>query len=245
VTTSTPPVVTSTAQAAPPKVAVNGAEAEVDHDRYVGKFAVGYFGVSQLPIANSQPAGGALNVPSRGNVNAPVIGVRYWLTRMIGLDAGVGFGLTGGSNEVVNGGTSVSNDHQSGFGAAFHAGVPLALSHGKHFSFLVIPEGTIGFTNGTFKQPAPPGGVAPPQQDLSGFRLDLGGRIGGEFHFGFMGLPQLSLEATVGLFFQRESFKIKQDTNSASDGTTTLGTSVQSDPWAIFVNNISAFYYFE
>jgi hypothetical protein len=244
VTTSTPPVVTSTAQ--PPKaVAAATAEPETDHDRFVGKFAVGYFGVSQLPIANFQPTGGTLGVPTASNVNAPVVGVRYWLNRTIGIDGGVGFGVASGSNEVVNGGTSVSNDHPSAFGAALHAGVPIALSHAKHFSFLIVPEGTVGFTSGTYKPPVAPGGVAPPQQDLSGFRLDLGGRVGGEFHFGFIGIPQLSLEASVGLYFHRESIKIKQDTNSASDGSTTLGTSVQSDPWAIFVNNISAFYYFE
>jgi hypothetical protein len=237
--------VTSTAQATPPKALAAPAEAETDHDRFVGKFAVGYFGVSQLPIAREQPAGGALGVPTANNVNAPVIGIRYWLNRMIGIDGGIGFGITSGSNEIVNGGTSVSNDHPSAFGGALHGGVPIALSHAKHFSFLVVPEATIGFTSGTYKFAVPPGGVALPQQDLSGFRFDLGGRVGGEFHFGFMGLPQLSLEASIGLYFHRDSIKIKQDTNSASDGNTALGTSVQSDPWAIFVNNISAFYYFE
>jgi hypothetical protein len=242
VTTSTPPVVTSTAQATPPKVEVKPAETDTDHERYIGKFAVGYFGISQLPIALGAPGGAGVQPDT---VAAPVVGVRYWINRMIGIDGGIGLGLSGGSVEVVNGGTSTTTDKKSKFGTALHVGVPLALAHGKHYSFLVIPEGNIGFTSGTIKGAAPPGGVAPPDQDLSGFLLDLGGRVGAEIHFGFIGVPQLSLEGSVGVSFRRSSFKWKQDNNSASDGTTTLGTTVQSDPWAIFVNNISAFYYFE
>jgi hypothetical protein len=164
---------------------------------------------------------------------------------MIGIDGGIGLGWSTGSVENVTGGTSTTNDKKSKFGTALHVGVPLALAHGKHYSFLVVPEAAIGFTSGTIKGVPPPGGVAPPDQDLSGFLLDIGGRVGAEIHFGFIGVPQLSLEGSVGLSFRRSSFKWKQDNNSASDGTTTLGTSVQSDPWAIFVNNISAFYYFE
>ena len=53
-----------------------------------------------------------------------------------------------------------------------------------------------------------------------------------------------ALEGSVGVYLRREAIKWKRDTVSASDGTTTFGTNVQSDPWALFVNNISAFYYF-
>jgi hypothetical protein len=74
--------------------------------------------------------------------------------------------------------------------------------------------------------------------------MPIASAIGAEIHFGFIGIPELSLEGTVGVFVRRETFKVKQDNNSASDGTTSFGTSVQSDPWAIFANNISAFYYF-
>src|SRR4051794_31769932 len=42
-----------------------------DHERFVGHFAVGYFGISALPIA--QAAG---NNVTAGAVQAPVIGVR-------------------------------------------------------------------------------------------------------------------------------------------------------------------------
>jgi hypothetical protein len=238
-TTPPPPpaatATTTTATTTAPKV--EHEDGDPDHEGVVGHFGVGYLGVSQLPIASGLP-GGAAGTVVRDNVNAPVIGVRYWLNRGLGLDLGVGFGITGGSTQVVSGGVDRSVDSPSRLGFAFHGGVPLAFAHGKHYSFTVIPEATVGFTNGTIKV------NGAPDVDLSGFRLDLGGRVGAEIYFGFIGIPQLSLQGSVGLFFRREAWKAKQGDTSASVGETTFATSVQSDPWALFVNNISAFYYF-
>ncbi len=243
VSTSTPPVVTSTGNGT---VAAGGGQTikvddnSPDHDRFIGRFAVGYFGVSQLPIAAGGP--GQNGGVTQANVNAPIVGVRYWLNRQIGIDGGLGFGLSSGSAEAVNGGTTTTTDHPSAFGLALHGGVPIALAHGKHYTFLAIPEMNIGFTSGTIKQ------TNAPDISLSGFRFDLGGRIGAEIHFGFIGLPELSLEGSVGLAFHRIAYKSSTTANgttvSGSDGTTSFGTNVQSDPWALFVNNISAFYYF-
>jgi hypothetical protein len=177
-------------------------------------------------------------------ITAPTIGVRYWLNRMIGFDAGLGFGMTGGSSETVVGGTTTTVDSPSALGFAIHGGVPLAFAHGKHYSFLVVPEMNLGLTSGTIK-----GTGGAPDIDLSGFRFDLGGRVGSEIHFGFIGVPELSLQASVGLFFDREAFKAKTTnaaggTISSSFGRSTFGTTVQADPWALFTHSISAFYYF-
>lgn len=205
----------------------------------INHFAVGYLGVSQLPIAAGAATGtGANATVARDNVNAPVIGVRYWLNRGVGLDLGVGLGITTGSSQTVGPGTDRSTDSPSRFALAFHGGVPLAFAHGRHYSFTVIPETNIGFTSGTLKVP---NGT---DIDLSGFRFDLGARVGAEIYFGFIGIPQLSLQGSVGLFLRREAFKAKQGDKSSSVGETSFATSVQSDPWALFVNNVSAFYYF-
>jgi hypothetical protein len=48
----------------------------------------------------------------------------------------------------------------------------------------------------------------------------------------------------VGLTYRRSVFKLSSGGSSASDGTSTFGTDVQSNPWAIFTNNVSATYYF-
>lgn len=211
-----------------------------DHDKVIGHFGVGYLGVSDLPIS----AGGA-GVPNRASVSAPVIGVRYWLAEKIGLDLGLGFGVVSGSTEVAPAGASaVSTDLGSRFGLAFHGGVPLVFAHQKHFKFLLIPELNVGFTNQSNETGTGPATV---KTTLSGFRLDLGARIGGEIHFGFIGVPQLSLQATVGAFVKREAWKttseVAGNSSSASQGATAFGTSVQADPWALFTNNISAIYY--
>ena len=38
--------------------------------------------------------------------------------------------------------------------------------------------------------------------DFSGIRFDVGARTGFELFFGFIGIPELSLSATVGLQFE-------------------------------------------
>jgi len=237
-----PPKVTAQVQtpAASAKPAAPAAEDAVsDHEKVVGHVGVGYLGLTTLPLA---PGNG---IPA--TVSAPVIGVRYWLAEKIGLDLGVGFGLTSASTEVVAGGNSKTRDAPSVFGAALHGGVPLVFAHEKHYKFLLIPEMNVGFAKATFTPNVPPGAPAQPDESHSGFHLDVGARVGAEIHFGFIGVPALSLQATVGAYIRRDQIKVSSEPNggtqSSSTGVTSFGTSVQSDPWALFANNISAIYY--
>jgi hypothetical protein len=198
--------------------------------------------LTNIPIAS----GPATGVPPRVDVKAPVVGVRYWLGEKIGLDIGLGFGIASSSQEQVAGNNTNSQDRPGTFAMAFHGGVPLVLAHHKHYKFLLVPELNIGFATST-ETPPPNAPVGTGDITRTGFHLDLGARIGSEIHFGFIGIPQLSLQATVGVLATRNAWKVKQDvgnlTNSASVGETSFGTTVQGDPWAIFVNNISAIYY--
>jgi hypothetical protein len=228
-----------------PAAPVAPAPEPSDHERVVGRFGVTYFDIANLPIANQFGGGGA---PAPGQltsstVQAPIVGARYWITRRFGIDAGIGLGFAGGSTETVAGATDTTVNKTGTNGFAFHAAVPIALAEGKHYAFLVIPGTTIGFTTATFK-PVAAGGVTPPDQDLSGFLFDIGARAGAEVYFGFIGIPQLALQATVGLSFRRSTFKWSSGGNSASDGTNTFGTNVQADPWSIFKDAVSATYYF-
>jgi hypothetical protein len=232
---------TATTPAAPaaPAAAAKAEEGAADHDRFVGRFGVGYFGLRQLPLAGGAPGG-----LTKGTVDTPVIGGRYWLQRNLGIDAGLGFALVSGSTEVVNANNSQSVDKPSQLGFAFHLGVPIAFAHGKHYTFELIPETDIGFTSGTIKAaPGSPAGT--PDTNLSGFLFDIGARVGAEIHFGFIGVPELALEGGIGLYFRRLSYKVKQDPNSQSDGTTTFGTAVPlTNPWGLFLNQVNAIYYF-
>lgn len=203
-----------------------------DHDRFKGHFAVGYMGLSSLPIGN---ATGTPDTP----LVAPVIGGRYWFPdRIFGVDAGLGFYTTSGSSQSTSGGVTVSTDHESKTGFALHGGVPFALATGRHYVFEVVPELNVGFTTGTIKNPGMP------DTSVGGFRFDLGARAGCEIHFGFMNVPELALQASVGLFLTRTSTSASTGPSSGGDGTWLMTTSLVDDPWQIFVANIQALYYF-
>jgi hypothetical protein len=218
-----------------------------DHERFIGHFAVGYFGISQIPIgtATAAPPGGGITNPGAGTVTSPIIGIRYWLKRGMGIDAGIGIGYSGGGTTVVNGNTTTTVSNPSAFGFALHAGVPLALAEGHHYVFEFVPETTFGFATGGVKgQAGGPGGAPGPDTSLNGIRFDLGARIGAELHFGFIGVPELALQASVGLYLQYGQSSVSQGPNSVSTNNTTFATTVMGDPWAIFADTISAMYYF-
>ncbi len=201
--------------AAPQAAAVAGSS---DHDAVVGRLAVGYLGRNSMAIQG-------------GNVPVPVIGVRYWLSDMLGIDAGVGFGFGSGSTETAG----VSVDGPSVHAFMIHGGVPLSLASAGHFSFQIVPELNLGFA-GT-SQSTPAGDVT-----NSGFHLDVGARAGAEIHFGFIDVPQLSLQGGVGLRMNIDS----TSSDPANNGTSnfSIGTNVGDNPWNIFTSNVAALYYF-
>jgi hypothetical protein len=203
-----------------------------DHDLFVKRIAVGYFGVSSLPIAASGMAG---SLPLRGTVNAPVVGVRYWFHPRVGVDAGLGFGFSNSDGQVN--GASINGDTPTSFGFAVHGGLPLVIASASHYVFEIVPEATIGSTTGTIST------QGASDQSVGGIRVDIGARAGAEIHFGFLGVPQLALQASIGFYFRHQTYTWSQDINSSSLESNTFTTSVQTEPWAIFVDNISALYY--
>jgi hypothetical protein len=239
-----------------------------DHDMWVGHLGVGWYGVGDLPVPSGTTA--LVNpadpnspfVLTPGDMGrtrpAPAIGVRYWLNPQIGIDAALGFSMSSGTHhqDVLVGAptptstASVDNDLESYTAFLLHGGVPIALGNGQHFSFQITPELNVGFASGKWK-PAktavPPGGTAPPlppDVDESGFLLQLGARAGAEIYFGFIGLPQLALDASVGAYFQTESAKVSSGSQSDKISATTIATSNIHDPWDIFKSTIAARYYF-
>jgi len=219
-----------------------------DHERVVGKFGVGYFGVTAQPIGT-----GAANNVGRGTVQVPVIGVRYWLKERIGVDLGLGFNFFSSSRATETAGTETTTDGPAVLAFALHAGVPLVFGYGKHYKFLAIPEVNFGYATQS-EESQNVAAPATPAGDIhrTGLRFDVGARIGTEIQFGFIGIPELALQASVGLNFRRRVWHASQDArapttpvdSSSSDGATDFGTTVQADPWAIFTNNIAAIYYF-
>jgi len=228
----------------PKKVAVEPKAAEeeeggTDHEKFVGHLAIGYMGISQIPIAQAGAVAGGI---SAGNVTTPFIGARYWISPLLGLDVGLGLGISSSSTTSSAAGVSTTTDQPSLAGFGLKAGLPLALAYSKHFTFEAIPEIAFGYAGSTVKSAV----VGGPDTNLSGLRFDIGARAGAEVHFGFIGVPQLALQATIGLAFRYQSIKVSLSDNtvSASQSGISFGTTVQDAPWAIFTNNISALYYF-
>lgn len=202
-----------------------------DHQRVVGNVGVGFVGVFQVPIGPDAAGNTA--------VDAPTIGVRYWLDETIGLDIGIGLGYQGGN--MNTGSTSLPQD--DAFALTIHGGLPLALFHDGHFTFEIIPELNFGFATGTAY-----GAVSTEDRSRNGILFTLGARAGAELQFGFMGIPNLSLMATVGLQFQYLSAGLGENQSGTVQGTTNnsfgFGTSLQGEPWDIFLGSLTAFYYF-
>jgi hypothetical protein len=155
---------------------------------------------------------------------------------MIGIDGGLGFFTASGSIENQPAGTTF--DTPSGTTFLFHGGVPIALASSGHFSFEVTPELDIGFGTGTIPAAAPA-----PNTDLSGFLLQVGARAGAEIQFGFIGVPQLALDASVGLALASTSNKASRSSTSVKVTNMMITTTQLSQPWDIFRSNLVVRYY--
>lgn len=193
------------------------SEIKGDHALLTGRYGVGAFGAQRIPDGAE-------------GVVAPAIGVRRWLdgrgpfsflperwVKDVGVDVAVGLGFE------LNGGAM--GDVQT-FALALHGGLPLALGGGKHLTFLVVPEVELGFSAGS-------GGFA-----MLG---KIQARAGAELSFGFMNVPELALQGSVGAGVR---FQHVDRQGGAAATSFRLGTTVEGNPWDIFTNSVTAIYYF-
>jgi hypothetical protein len=240
------PAAPGAAQPAAPAAATPTAPAEptgTDHDLFIHHFALAWYGVSDIPLGSGKPDGNNAT-PSIAeasfdkSVSAPALGLRYWFNQRFGIDAGVGLYFTGGSTSAAN----TSFAHQGKFAMLIHGGVPIAISNFQHLSFELIPEINLGFASSGVKSTSTAN--PPPDAALSGFRFDLGARAGAELFFGFIGVPQLSLEGSVGAFLTYQARGVSVGNQSASSSDLTITTSSFNSPWDFFRSTVAARYYF-
>jgi hypothetical protein len=208
-------------------VAVTGT----DHASVIGHLGVGVFGPVDLPYATS-------TMPdARGTLSAPIIGARYWLDERMAIEAGLGIGFRSGGVTQKSGNTSLETNDPSLFGLALHGALPLVFATSQHFAFEVIPELNVGFVSGSQD-------LGMDKVDLSGVMLQLGARVGAEIQFGFIDIPQLALQGTVGVHMRYEGRSASVGNTETSISSFSFGTTVQNAPWDIFRASIAAIYYF-
>lgn len=213
-----------------------------DHDFVVGKIGIGWFGVTNIPIATGSPAGTDADpavVPGEPTfVQAPAIGIRYWFSSLVGLDVGAGVMVSTGNVQT----TTSSADKATITSFLLHAGVPISLAAGDHISLQVGPEVNFGWAGTKVKPGAQPN--PPPEASLTGFRIDVGARVGGEVQWGFIGIPELALEGSVGLFVTHQATQASVGDARAQQDNLLFTTGEYNSPWDIFTQHVRARYYF-
>jgi hypothetical protein len=113
-----------------------------------------------------------------------VLGVRYWFHRNLAFNAGLALAAGGGRDAGQSLGTY--------FGIGPVVGLSLLLANWQHLSVAASPE--LAFV--WFR----PGGDEPNTK-----LIQLRGALEGELHFGFVGVPALSVGLLAGLGLQYES----------------------------------------
>lgn len=214
---------TSTSTSNGDAVAASTVTGPTDHAAVVGKWGIGYLGFRTMAL------GGV------GAVDAPVIGVRYWMAPDMGLDVGLGISLATGSTSIDPGG--MDTDNPEPFVAILHGGLPLALAHSRHFTFEITPELNFGYAANTIE-------VGMEDQKQRGLHVDLGARAGAEIQFGFLDMPELALQAGVGVGLAIDNTSTEQGDAKTSTSRTSFTTSSGENPWQIFSTNLAAIYYF-
>lgn len=211
---------------------------ETDHSQV--SFGIGFFGVESFSL-----------VPELASENfdisltMPMIGARYWLTPMIGLDVAVGVGVVTRKDvntcitiETGSDGTLGTVEDRAcesstrvggingGFGIGLHVGLPIALKTFDHFNILVTPE--VGFRYGqatAFMSPT----SSNLDVDFSSIALDVGVQLGGELQFGFWGVPNLAIQVNLGLAL-RYSTRTAKDTGANQLGVEQSGIELRTLP---------------
>lgn len=192
---TTPPVTPPAVQTAATAAAATAGG--TDHDRHVNQLGLRYFGAVAAPAAMGT-----------ATTNIHNIGIRYWMSRMIGIEAGVGLALSAGGGAAA-------------FGFALTGGVPINIAATQHLAVHLIPHVTVGI----------------PTVDPFYFTALLGADAAAELSFGFIGVPQMSLQARMGLNIGLGV--------GGGNAQFALGTTAGSgsNVWDVIAGSISATYY--
>ena len=243
-----------------------------DHSQVVGHMGLRYFGTTtmsvlggagsglptydgtqgNLTIGNPQPVAGGMSAPS-GSATLHTVGARYWVSNNLALEGGLSIGFASGSTSQTRpatmGTNTVTTDVPNFFGIGLQFGVPIMLAESKHLSINLTP--LVGFH---FATSAITTGTDDTAADQSGrsIQLTMGANAAAELQFGFIGVPQLALQAQFGLQLRYTSATLEsvprrsQLSTSSTVNNFGLGTTVGPNYSLgdILSGAISVIYYF-
>jgi hypothetical protein len=169
-----------TAAGAGPIPTGDEAPAASDHDAVVGRVGVTArrLDPGPLPLALRPGQGCATDMSTPCTVNLGALGARYWMSRNLALNGYLVLGTGGGS---LGG-----QDLDTYLGVGPIVGMTLLLANWKHLAIGASPELAVVWFR-------PAGGDAG-----STTLFQMRAAIEGELHFGFIGIPALSLGLQAG-----------------------------------------------
>jgi hypothetical protein len=151
-----------------------------DHDAVVGHVGIAArrLDPGPLPLALRPGQGCPTDMSIPCTVTLGAVGARYWMTRNLALNGYLALGTGGGS---LGG-----QDLDTYIGVGPVVGATLLLGNWRHLSIGASPEVAVIWFR-------PAGGDAP-----TTFLLQMNAALEGELHFGFVGVPALSIGILAG-----------------------------------------------
>ena len=226
---------------APPS-AGSSPNGEGDHAEMSHNVGLTFFGVHSLTLGRPALAIGAPD--SAFGLALPTAGLRIWFGTL-GLDVGLGFGYRTVTADEWNGATYdiTPGSVTDAIGFRLHAGLPIVLQSGAHHAMLIIPEADLGYGSTTFVQNPSDGTF---DLTMASLEFDLGARVGMEIHFGFFGVPELSMQLTIGagLRYRNNSVTNLRPLDSGGIDIKDADFSLSSSITELMDGNIRLTYYF-
>lgn len=261
---SSPSIAASpTALGASSAASAEGPRQLSDHESLMYHVGFGWYGSPSVPYMDG--------ANSTKNVDVPLIGARIWFTPTLGLDVALGAWLHSGesksSTTSASGSTSsTTTPDWNVLAFAGGLGMPVSILHRSHYSLQITPEVAFGWVGlsrdpakttpstsstgtgtGTGSGSSGSGGSSSTSSTMpkpSGFIVQAGAKVGAEVHFGFMGIPQLALDASFGLFLAYQYAKVDVGSTTYEQSQLLFASSQINTPWDIFRSTVAARYYF-
>jgi len=242
-----------------PEEAAEAPETAVrtDHASHVGRIALGFAGTRFVPATAPAPVdpvvitddGDAVLTVDSDEVTVPLFGARYWLNRTVGIDLALGFNVTSGdeTREIPNPdpslGDRVERATPSTTAVAARLAVPLSVWDHAHLNILLMPELDIGYSSMVVQGLEESVSGEALDLQLTGFVFGVGGSVGAELSFGFIGVPELAVESAWGLRFESRRRRGKIGDAEVVRTEMAVGTSFYGDPWDVFLGSFALRYY--